>query len=226
MRDPDRRELHFGRIGDFGVMLDLSRDRYVGLPPTTAAPLLDLAGRLNDSSDVPSETRGLIAALIGDDSVMGAERLKIGLSQGETPRRSIYADKPNRRSAGQTANALMALTCLIQVRSAHDNMSMATFISWLRRQKHRHRRAPATPAQIASALNGFSAVRPWYPVKPVCRIDHPAIALLLWKKGVDASLIWGAALHPFRAHCWVQAGDIAINETDEAARDYAPILSI
>lgn len=38
--------------------------------------------------------------------------------------------------------------------------------------------------------------------------------------------VYGVKLKPFRAHCWVQAGDVVVNDIVDNVRGYTPIMSV
>jgi hypothetical protein len=55
-----------------------------------------------------------------------------------------------------------------------------------------------------------------------------SLATLDWlaARGHSASLIIGVKLHPFEAHCWVQIGDLLVNDEVDAIRPFVPILVV
>ncbi len=42
--------------------------------------------------------------------------------------------------------------------------------------------------------------------------------------GLKPDLIFGVSMRPFRSHCWVQVGDIVINDRLDNIRNFTPIL--
>lgn len=53
-----------------------------------------------------------------------------------------------------------------------------------------------------------------------------ALALCLAARGVRSQVIIGVKIAPFGAHCWVQAGDLVLNESVEEVLRYQPIIAI
>lgn len=57
-----------------------------------------------------------------------------------------------------------------------------------------------------------------------CLSRSLALANQLAARGYVSSLVIGIRAEPFAAHCWVQAGDVVLNDTVEEASRYTPIL--
>ena len=69
-------------------------------------------------------------------------------------------------------------------------------------------------------------IRPFFPRSRICRLDAPALCLLLRRYGHAAQLVFGARLEPFGAHCWVQLDDVAVDDADVRVRTYSPLLVV
>lgn len=86
--------------------------------------------------------------------------------------------------------------------------------------------ATAQPPPIEDLLASFMAARPFFGRARVCRIDAPALCLLVRAYGYPARLVIGARLEPFGAHCWAQIGQTALNEPYEYIGQFTPIVEI
>lgn len=75
-------------------------------------------------------------------------------------------------------------------------------------------------------VTSFGAVRPYFPASRICRLDGPALLLLLWSYGHPATLQFGARLEPFSGHCWVELGGRAVNEDPIELGQYTPLLCV
>ena len=62
------------------------------------------------------------------------------------------------------------------------------------------------------------------PIAPNCLYDFLALCRFLQRRGIVADLVIGAKLHPFGAHCWLQDGEILLNDSVSVARDFEPVL--
>lgn len=57
-----------------------------------------------------------------------------------------------------------------------------------------------------------------------CLFRSLALARFLLANHFPTDIVIGVRSQPFRAHCWVQAGEMVFNEHLEIARDYCPVL--
>lgn len=79
---------------------------------------------------------------------------------------------------------------------------------------------PITPA-IA-----FRNARRLVPLRLNCLSDSLALMHWLAAKGEGATLVFGVKLDPFVAHCWVQSGDMLLNDRPERVERFARIRTI
>ncbi len=72
----------------------------------------------------------------------------------------------------------------------------------------------------------FDALRPIFPRPYLCLYD--SLALLAFLASYDRFPRWvfGVRMDPFNAHCWVQAGEVVLNETVDEVRSYTPIMVV
>ncbi len=86
---------------------------------------------------------------------------------------------------------------------------------------------PADRVTAACALTErFRAIRPWFPRDYLCLFDSLALTLFLRRRGICASWIFAVREDPFAAHCWVQYGDLVLNEHLDRTRVYTPIMTV
>lgn len=79
---------------------------------------------------------------------------------------------------------------------------------------------------LANQLDTFQTLRPYYPRPYLCLFDSLALLHFLARIGVFPQWVFGVKLEPFAAHCWVQAGEIVVNDIVDNVRDYTPIMSV
>lgn len=72
----------------------------------------------------------------------------------------------------------------------------------------------------------FQTLRLYYPRPYLCMFDSLALLHFLARYGIFPQWVYGVKLEPFAAHCWVQAGDLLINDVIDNVRDYTPIMSV
>jgi hypothetical protein len=66
----------------------------------------------------------------------------------------------------------------------------------------------------------------YYPADRICLRDSFMLMNLLLARGVAADWVFGVQADPFSAHCWVQVGDVAINDDVERTSRFTPILVV
>lgn len=96
-------------------------------------------------------------------------------------------------------------------------------VRWISDEPVRSLRRPKSEQAL---LDEFFEARPWFPEKPICRLDAPALCLYLRRHGIPANLVFGVKLEPFAAHCWVQSDNRILNEPLELVARYSPILVV
>jgi hypothetical protein len=72
----------------------------------------------------------------------------------------------------------------------------------------------------------FLETRRLVPFPRVCLHDSLAMKAYLRRRGVASSLVFGVALNPFSAHCWLQIGSTVLNDTLDRAVRHTPILAV
>ena len=60
----------------------------------------------------------------------------------------------------------------------------------------------------------------------MCLLDSIALVRFLARRGLYAQLVFGVTDDPFSAHCWVQAGDLVLNDTVGDVSAHTPIRVI
>ena len=72
----------------------------------------------------------------------------------------------------------------------------------------------------------YAAARRLVPIKFSCLADSLSLIAGLARRRLAADLVFGVKLHPFSAHCWVQAGDLVLNDPIDHAILHTPILVV
>lgn len=123
--------------------------------------------------------------------------------------------------------AIIWLThCQLKTRALATNLAVANV--------YRDRKAGALGAATSAVREGdllqanwqFARARRYVPIEPICLLDSLALLRFLSRRGLSANIVFGVTSEPFAAHCWVQAGDMALNETLSDARAHTPIRMI
>jgi hypothetical protein len=91
---------------------------------------------------------------------------------------------------------------------------------------HRDVAPPTTEGKLLQANGEFARARRYVPIEPTCLLDSLSLLRFLSRRGIPAHVIFGVAPEPFAAHCWVQAGDMVLNETLSDANAHTPIRKV
>ncbi|WP_158918681.1 lasso peptide biosynthesis B2 protein [Caulobacter sp. S45] len=82
---------------------------------------------------------------------------------------------------------------------------------------------PPSSALIDSVAM-FLQIYPWIPFQGACLFRSLMLLLYLRRQGHDAMWVFGVRTWPFLAHCWLQVGDVVLNDHAEGLVSFYPIL--
>jgi hypothetical protein len=77
--------------------------------------------------------------------------------------------------------------------------------------------------QLLDAAHNFLKARKLIPLGTRCLLDSLAMAKFLKRRRLCVNVIVGVTGDPFSAHCWVQAGDLVLNDALGNVMIYSPI---
>lgn len=85
---------------------------------------------------------------------------------------------------------------------------------------------PLAATQAIAVAAGFARARRYVPIEPSCLLDSLALMRYLARHGIAGTIVFGVTDAPFAAHCWVQVGDVVLNDTVGNTMSYMPIRVI
>lgn len=85
-------------------------------------------------------------------------------------------------------------------------------------------RAAADLRETLRRASAFAALLPWAPWPGACLQRAYLLRLFLRRGGCDADWVFGVRTWPFRAHCWLEAEGVVLNDDPALIRAYSPIL--
>ena len=208
--------LSFCQIDGRFVFLDVDNDRYF---------------RLTDSMD-----RALASYLEGDETPDPGMR---GLIEG-----NILVDQPDmatgglRRIVSATRSAMEVplstrkprpldvmevLAIVLRTQAALKLSTLKVVLDRLAQPLQAKPLAAELERRLSDVAAVFRRARLYVPVDMCCLLDSIALATFLRKRQLHAHVVFGVALDPFSAHCWVQAGDLVLNDTVGNVNSHTPI---
>ena len=231
---------------DHVVLLDLKRDKYVGVGRAQMRSmqqsvkgwpeLQGAAGKEAQEATAPADSllsKMLASGMLTTDVARGKEAAPIAMPRPQLALGDIDAQqqgdlfdvRPHIRAA-HIANFVLACSA---ARLALRFRSIASVVATAAARKAR--RAGAVPRLDIRAAQGpvaaYVHLRPLlFTAKDACLFDSLALTNFLARYGVFATWVFGVQTGPFAAHCWVQHGEVVLNDTPDHVRRYTPILAV
>lgn len=209
-----RPDVHAIQLGEDLVLLDVAADRYACLTEVTGRAAL-------------SPTRERLEVFDGD---------LLARLQGEG---LLCADPQTPRPPLPPLPARSAIPARIPPPRAGDIPTMAASLADLaRRYRGRTlaqliaaagRPRPAAPdfgPDLQTAVARLHAWAPYAPVPTKCLLRSFMLLRMLRRRELDALWVFGVRTWPFHAHCWLQAGEVVLDDWAERTWAYAPILAV
>jgi len=93
-------------------------------------------------------------------------------------------------------------------------------------------RQPARPMtgaeseEVVRLAQLYRAAVAWLPLPRKCLIRSFVLLRFLQRSGLGADWVFGVRTWPFSAHCWLQLGDMALDDHAERLVGYEPIFVV
>ena len=203
-------------LGDDIVLMDLGRDAYECWPGAAdmITPLPQQGVRL---------TAPAVHSLFQDEGWIETDAEADRDSMVEPP-------EPGRDLAGAPAarptivdGVRMALQAL-QGWRAGPATPLATLMADVRAFRGSVPLEPAPDHRRCALV--FAALRPWSPRQGLCLYRSYALLRFLAANDLAAHWVFGVRTWPFSAHCWVQVGDLVLDDDLDRVRSYVRIAVI
>ncbi|WP_433933398.1 lasso peptide biosynthesis B2 protein [Brevundimonas diminuta] len=204
--------IHVTTIEDDLVALDLENDAYFCLP--------GLGRHLVGAGD---------GQWTASNAVIRNGLLETGLFQtaASPPHRPALpaAARTSRRyegrGSGSMANATLAAIMAIEGWRIHGRSLKAL----IRRSPNLSLRHDQTAEAMADARL-FDRWMPWVPGQGQCLYRAYLLRAFLASRGRGATWVFGVRTWPFSAHCWLQVGDVLLDDDLDRVALYTPIMAV
>jgi hypothetical protein len=234
------------RSGANVVLLDLARDRYIGVP---GAAMDALAGTLAGwQATAPAAPTGedviqrmLSAGMLKPDERSGKPAVPVIFARAERALIEGYRKQP---LSITPTDVFRFVASVVSARRQLRRLPLETVVN---RARANHCStsgpAPASAAPVSafvcpssespyfremrSLVHVFRRLRPFlFTAYDACLLDSLALRIFLGRYGFRPSWLFGVKSTPFAAHCWLQLGATVINDTPEHVRLYEPIMVV
>jgi len=215
-----RQDLSYCLIDGRAIFLDIESDRYFRLGPALEAAFLrHVSGAPIDVAPLESLVQRRILTTATADEPCTEARCP-------TPSRSVLELHTKAQTRGISGMIEVAAT-VIRTRRHLRTRSLNAIVSALdQRLTQCARRTPRSEhdeARLLDAAGAFVGARLHVPIETCCLLDSLAMAHFLARRGFATNIVFGVIDDPFSAHCWVQTGDLVLNDTVGNATSYTPI---
>ena len=228
MRYRLRENLSCCDVDDHMIFLDVAQDRYFRL----TGPLEKAMRHFCAHEGVAST---LLERLVAARILVEASDLEanVAITNIQRPSRSAIEQASATKNCRLSAAAVFEVMAIIL--SIRRQLKSSTFKTILdKASAYRSRKVDAqeiaTPTALERSLllanEQFARARRYVPIEPVCLLDSLSLLRFLSRRGLSANIVFGVTPEPFAAHCWVQAGDMVLNETLSDAHAHTPIRTV
>ena len=209
-----RPDVHLARLDPDVVLLDTGRGEYLCLAQAAEAFARTSAG----------------ATLILDQE-LGEEAVALGLTGAgaslavalpPTPVADLAAHPDKPLTGRDRFEGLMAY---LTVLGRYHGRPFSRLLAYAAGRR-RHMAPAASLSALADQVTAFRQILPWAPFQRVCLYRSFFLLAFLRRQGFEATWVFGVQAWPFEAHCWLQVGDLVLDDSLEHVRPFTPILAI
>ncbi len=220
--------------GQHVVLMDLERDKYVAVVPAHRLarwvrgwpvgemPAADSPDGAEESAD-PLVAQMLAHGMLVSDPHAGKPAIPIVTVR---PQRSLVEfDLDVRPRVGASQLWRFGRSCL----EAQLSLKLRPIQSIVEAVRDRKGRGggEADPGRLRPLVTAFARLRPlFYTLRCACLLDSLTLLHFLGAEGVYPDWVFGVKTEPFDAHCWVQQGEVLLNDAPDRVRQYSPILVV
>jgi len=220
------------------VILDVNRDKYLCVHRAQFEAL----GPSLKGWHAVAEPGGRAAATVSEDAgALASDLLNLGILSEQAanskdalptvyplPSEAIDSDLPgrSRRSSCTHAAPFFAAAALASRELRRQPFQLT--VESVRERKRRNGGRAGRPQleRGRSLVSVFDRLRLYYPRPYLCLFDSLALTHFLARFGVFPDWVFGVNADPFEAHCWVQSGNVVLNDTVERISAFTPIMSV
>ena len=224
--------------GQHVILMDLERDKYVAVSPAHRLARWVCGwpvGGAAPADPVPNSDGGadalvsqmLAHGMLVTDPHVGKFAVPITTIR---PQRSLVEfDLDTRPQAGAAQLWRFCGSCL-RAQLSLKLRPIQSIIDTIRERKVRRPTGgvqEADPVRLRALVTAFARLRPlFYTLRSACLLDSLTLLHFLGAEGIHPDWVFGVKTEPFDAHCWVQQGELLLNDIPDRVRQYSPILVV
>lgn len=218
------------------VILDVNRDKYLCVDRSQFEALGPSLKGWHDATEPTGRTASQDADALAND-LLGLGILNERGDNTKDARPTVYPlpteamnpDSPPRSHRSSFTHAVPFFAASARASRELRRQPFQITVESVRARK-KDRKAGATDPSLSeraqSLATTFDQLRWYYPRSYLCLFDSLALIHFLAGFGVFADWVFGVTADPFEAHCWVQSGNVVLNDTVERISAFTPIMSV
>jgi hypothetical protein len=208
------KDVYAAFVGEDLILLDVPGDRYLCVPGAPAVV----------------DGEGVLRIL---DRGLGEELLAMGLA-ASGPVVGRVASRPCPRAARDLPlsprtplgpwDVVEAARATADAARAYAGRSLSALLDGVRRETQL--RPDAGGPGLVESAEAFRRWAPFTPLTSKCLLRSFLLRRHLRRAGHDVAWVFGVKTWPFEAHCWIQAGDMVLNDSWERLAVFEPLLVV
>ncbi|WP_372784596.1 lasso peptide biosynthesis B2 protein [Phenylobacterium sp.] len=198
------------------VILDISGDTYSCLPEAAQAWSDFEAGSGS------AQAEAIAAALLdGGLAERGARRTPVPRPPSLPSECCLDGQQDRLRWSD-----IVALTgSYLDYRFRYEGRTFAQILKFVRRPG-RASVSGKSDAELYRLSRTFQRLVIWLPAPGKCLVRSFLLLRFLQRSGADAIWVFGVETWPFEAHCWLQKGEVVLDDRPERVAAYEPIHAV
>lgn len=207
--------IHMVQVGDDVVALDVRQDTYFCLAGAAAFLALGESGAIVFKTELAH--RALAEAdLLSDEPDQHRRRL---------PLRPVRATSLVLEAPPKPIERLRFVRTTLTVLSHYRKTSFSSLITDTVPRPTGYV-LKSDSAAVVRQVALFGRWLPWVPHQEACLYRAFFLRRFLAQSGLTADWVFGVTTWPFSAHCWLQVGDIVLDDDVDRVRSYRPIMVV
>jgi Transglutaminase-like superfamily len=223
--------------GQHVILMDLERDKYVAVLPAhrLARRVLGWPVGAAVEADPPHDGDAATDALVSQmlahgmlvtDPHVGKPAVPVTTTR---PQRSLVEFDLDTRPQASAAQLWRFGASCLRAQLSLKLRPIQSIVEAVRERKSRRAQSPqeADQVRLRSLVTAFARLRPlFYTLRCACLLDSLTLLHFLNAEGIHPDWVFGVKTEPFDAHCWVQLGEVLLNDIPDRVRQYSPILLV
>jgi len=217
--------------GQHVVLMDLERDKYIAVAPAQRLASWvrgwPVGAAETDAGADELVSQMLALGMLVTDPQVGKPAVPVTTRRAQ--RGLVEFDLGTRPRASAAQLWRFARSCL-RAQLSLKLRPIQSIVEAVRDRKARRASrgaAEVDPARLRALAIAFARLRPlFYTLRSACLLDSLTLLHFLSAEGIHPDWVFGVKTEPFDAHCWVQHGEILLNDVPDRVRQYSPILVV